>query len=263
MAETFKNIRFEKDDKVATVTIDRPERKNAIDIDTTLELRALVDRIKQDSEILTLILTGSGDDAFISGGDLKYFQTLDSLHKGREMSILYGDLLDSIEGIDIPVIAAINGYAFGGGCEFALACDYRIASKEARFGFRQINMGIMTSWGGGKRLVRTVGRSKALLLMLTGEIISAEKALSLGLVDKVVEKNEVVPIAKDLAKRISKNAPLSIRFIKKLVNSCVDMTGRDANLLETELFSILWGSEDHDEAVEAFFAKREPVFKGK
>ncbi len=112
-------------------------------------------------------------------------------------------------------------------------------------------------------MVRTVGRSKALLLMLTGEIISAEKALSLGLVDKVVEKNEVVPIAKDLAKRISKNAPLSIRFIKKLVNSCVDMTGRDANLLETELFSILWGSEDHGEAVEAFFAKREPVFKGK
>lgn len=121
----------------------------------------------------------------------------------------------------------------------------------------------MTSWGGGKRLVRTVGRSKALLLMLTGEIISAEKALSLGLVDKVVEKNEVVPIAKDLTKRISKSAPLSIRFIKKLVNSCVDMTQRDANLLETELFSILWGSEDHDEAVEAFFAKREPVFKGK
>lgn len=121
----------------------------------------------------------------------------------------------------------------------------------------------MTSWGGGKRLVRTVGRSKALLLMLTGEIISAEKTLGLGLVDKVVEKNEVVPIAKDLAKRISKSAPLSIRFIKKLVNSCVDMTQRDANLLETELFSILWGSEDHDEAVEAFFAKREPVFKGK
>lgn len=263
MAETFKNIRFERDDKVATVTIDRPERKNAIDIDTMLELRGLVDRVKGDSEILTLILTGSGDEAFISGGDLKYFQTLDGLHKGREMSILYGNVLDSIEGLDIPVIGAINGYAFGGGCEFALACDYRIASKEARFGFRQINMGIMTSWGGGNRLVRTVGRSKALLLMLTGDIISAEEALSLGLVDRVAEKNEVLPTAKDLAKRICKNAPLSIRFIKRLVNSCVDMSSRDANLLETELFSILWGSEDHDEAVEAFFAKREPKYKGK
>jgi enoyl-CoA hydratase len=263
MGKTFKNMRFEKDDKVATITIDRPGRKNAIDIDTVLELRDLVDRIKQDREILSLIVTGSGDEAFISGGDLKYFQMLDSLHKGREMSILCGDLLDSIEGLDIPVIGAINGYAFGGGCEFALACDYRIASKEARFGFRQINMGIMTSWGGGKRLVRTVGRSKALLLMLTGEIISADEALSLGLVDRVVEKNEVLPVAKDLSKRISKNAPLSIRFIKRLVDSCVDMSRRDANLLETELFSILWGSEDHDEAVQAFFAKREPDFKGK
>jgi enoyl-CoA hydratase/carnithine racemase len=263
MGETFKNIRFERDDKVATVTIDRPERKNAIDIDTTLELGVLVDQIKGDSEILTLILTGSGDEAFISGGDLKYFQTLDSLHKGREMSILCGNLLDSIEGLDIPVIAAINGYAFGGGCEFALACDYRIASKEARFGFRQINMGIMTSWGGGKRLVQTVGRSKALLLMLTGDIISAEEALSFGLVDRVVEKNEVLSIAKDLAKRICKNAPLSIRFIKRLVHSCEDMARRDANLLETELFSILWGSEDHEEAVEAFFAKREPQYKSR
>jgi len=263
MGETFKNIRFERDDKVATVTIDRPERKNAIDIDTMLELRVLVDQIKQNSEILTLILTGSGDEAFISGGDLKYFQTLDSLHKGREMSILCGNLLDSIEGLDIPVIGAINGYAFGGGCEFALACDYRIASKEAKFGFRQINMGIMTSWGGGKRLVRTVGRSKALLLMLTGDIISAEEALDLGLVDTVVEKIEVLPTAKKLAKRISKHAPLSIRFIKRLVSSCIDMTSRDANLLETELFSILWASEDHNEAVEAFFAKREPVFKRK
>ena len=151
MGKTFKNIRFETDDKVATVTIDRPERRNAIDIDTTLELEVLLDQIKGNREILTLILTGSGDEAFISGGDLKYFQTLDSLYKGREMSILCGNLLDSIEGLDIPVIAAINGYAFGGGCEFALACDYRIASKEARFGFRQIKMGIMTSWGGGKR----------------------------------------------------------------------------------------------------------------
>ena len=263
MEKKSKHIIFEREDKVATITINRPERKNAIDIGMMLELRDLIEQIKQNSDILALILTGRGDEAFISGGDLKYFQSLDSLYKGREMSILCGNLLDSVEGLDIPVIGAINGYAFGGGCEFALACDYRIASKEARFGFRQINMGIMSSWGGGKRLVRAVGRSRALLLMLTGDIISAEEAHSLGLVDLVVEKNEVLGKAKDLAKRISKNAPLSIRFIKRLVNSCVDMTSRNANLLETELFSILWGSEDHDEAVKAFFAKREPVFKGR
>jgi enoyl-CoA hydratase len=262
MGRTYNNIKFERDGKVGTVTIDRPERRNAIDVDTMWELRHLVDQIKHDDDILTLILTGSGDEAFISGGDLKYFRSLDSLYKGRDMSILCKELLDRIEGLDIPVIGAINGYAFGGGCEFALACDYRIASKEAKFGFRQINMGIMTSWGGGKRLVRTVGKSKALLLMLTGDIISAHEALDLGLVDQIVEKYEVLPTAKNLAKRISKNAPLSIRFMKRLVHSSMDMTARDANLLETELFSILWGSEDHDEAVEAFFAKREPEFKG-
>lgn len=117
--------------------------------------------------------------------------------------------------------------------------------------------------GGGKRLVRTVGKSKALFLMLTGDVISAEVALNFGLVDRVVEKSEVLPTAKELAKRISENAPLSIRFIKRFLNCCTDMTSRDANLLETEMFSILWGSQDHSEAVEAFFAKREPTFKGK
>lgn len=263
MAEAFKNIRFEREDKIATIMINRPERKNAIDVDTMLELQEAVQQIEREREILTLILTGSGDEAFISGGDLKYFQTLDDLYKGREMSIICGNLLDSIEGLDIPVIAAINGYAFGGGCEFTLACDYRIASKEARFGFRQINMGIMTSWGGGKRLVRTVGKSKALMLLLTGDIISAEEAFNLGLVDRLTEKNEVLLKAEELAKSISKNAPLSIRFIKRFLNCCIDMSSRDANLLETEMFSILWGSEDHNEAVEAFFAKREPKFKGK
>ena len=124
-------------------------------------------------------------------------------------------------------------------------------------------MGIMTSWGGGKRLVRTVGKSKALMLMLTGDIISAEEALGLGLVDRVTEKEEVLSQAKDLARRISDNAPLSIRFIKRFLNASMDMSSRDANLLETEMFSILWGSEDHNEAVEAFFAKRKPDFKGK
>jgi enoyl-CoA hydratase len=263
MVGEFKNIRFEREDKVATITINRPERKNAIDVNTMSELQEVVQQIEREKEILALILTGSGDEAFISGGDLKYFQTLDNLYKGREMSILCGNLLNNIEGLDIPVIAAINGYAFGGGCEFALACDYRIASKEAKFGFRQINMGIMSSWGGGKRLVRTVGKPKALMLMLTGDIISAEEAFKLGLVDRLVDKNEVLLTARDLAMRISKNAPLSIRFIKRFLNSCTDMSSRDANLLETEMFSILWGSEDHSEAVDAFFAKREPKFKGK
>jgi enoyl-CoA hydratase len=263
MTSSFKNIKVEIDSKVCTVTINRSERKNAMDVDTFMELSDLVDQVEYNDEILALIITGNGDESFSSGGDLKYLKTLDTLHKGREMSSVCGNVLDRIEGLDIPVIGAINGYAFGGGCEFALACDYRIASKEATFGFRQITMGIMTSWGGGKRLVRTVGKSKALMMLLTGDIISAKEALDLGFVDLLVEKNEVLSFAKELAGRIVKNAPLSIRFIKKFINSCVDMSSRDANLLETELFSILWGSEDHNEAVEAFFGKRKARFKGK
>ena len=123
MVEAFKNIKFERADKFATVTVDRPERKNAIDVETMSELREVIQRIEGDKDILVLILTGVGDEAFISGGDLKYFQTLDTLYKGRDMSAQCGDLLDRIEGLDIPVIGAINGYAFGGGCEFALACE--------------------------------------------------------------------------------------------------------------------------------------------
>ena len=263
MAQPIRNIKFETDHKVCTVTIDRPERKNAMDVNTFMELDRLVDQIENNDEVLALILTGSGDESFCSGGDLKYLKGLDTLQKGREMSIVCGNVFERIAALDIPVIGAINGYAFGGGCEFALACDYRIASKAATFGFRQITMGIMTSWGGGKRLVRTVGKSKALMLLLTGATVSAEEALNLGLVDQLVEKNEVLPSAKALAQTIVKNAPLSIRFIKKFIHSCDDMSGRDANLLETELFSILWGSEDHNEAVAAFFEKREPQFKGK
>jgi enoyl-CoA hydratase len=263
MADHYGNLRVEVDGKTAIVTIDRPQRKNAIDIVTMKELDTALDRIASDEGILALILSGGGEEAFIAGGDLKYFQTLDTLHKGREMSILCSNLLDRLEGLDIPVIAAIDGYAFGGGCEFALACDVRIASKKAIFGFRQINMGIMTSWGGGKRLVRIVGKSKALLLLLTGDTLSATEALELGLVDKVVEQGQALTEAKDLARRITNNAPLGVRFIKRFLNSCVEMSARDANLLETEMFSILWDSEDHYEAVEAFFGKRSPVFKGR
>jgi enoyl-CoA hydratase len=263
MSESFNNINMVVEDKFATIMVDRPERKNAVDVETMLELQEAIRQIDSNKEVLTVILTGSGDEAFISGGDLKYFKSLDTLGKGRDMSILCGNLLDQLEGLDIPIIGAINGYAFGGGCEFALACDYRIASREAQFGFRQIKMGIMTSWGGGKRLVRTVGKSKALMMMLTGDTVSAEEALSMGLVDRVVDKDEVVPAARELAKRISINAPQSIRFIKRFLNSCGDMSAKDANLLETEMFAILWGSEDHQEAVDAFFEKRDPKFKGR
>lgn len=262
MKTSGQNIKLAIEDAVVTVTIDRPNRKNAIDVETMIELEDALRQIEQDRHILVMILTGGGDEAFISGGDLKYFKSLDSLLKGREMSVLCSNVLNHLEKLDIPVIAAINGYAFGGGCEFALACDFRIASWNAKFGFRQINMGIMTSWGGGKRLVNTVGKSKALMLMLTGDIITAEEALAVGLVDRVVDEGRALSEAETLARKIAKNAPLSIRFIKSFTHSAMDMSSTHASMLETEMFSILWGSSDHDEAVKAFFEKRDARFKG-
>jgi len=262
MKKNLENIKFEVKDAVATVTIDRPDRKNAIDVKTMHELEDIVREIENDATILCVILTGGGDDAFISGGDLKYFMSLNSLLSGRDMSLLCSKLLNRLEGLDIPVIAAINGYAFGGGCEFAMACDYRIASKNAKFGFRQINMGIMTSWGGGKRLVNTIGKSKAMMLMLTGDIITAEEAFQINLINQIVDEGNALSEAVALARRIVKHAPLSIKFIKSFTNSCMDMSSNQANVLESEMFSILWASSDHDEAVKAFFEKRDAHFKG-
>lgn len=259
----FKNISYEKEARIGTITISRPEVKNAINRETLEELEALVKELEKDEDLMVLILTGGGEEAFISGGDLKYLRSLETIHDGRNFSLRGQALLNSIENLDIPVIAAINGYALGGGCEVALACDMRIASERATFSFRQAKMGIMTGWGGALRLLRLVGRAQCLQLLLTGKTLSAQEALRIGLADMVVPHEEVTKAALQLATEITKNAPLSIRFIKRLVNHGAEMPLKEGINYEAELFCTLWTSYDHREAESAFFEKRNPKFEGR
>jgi enoyl-CoA hydratase len=234
-----------------------------VDVETLGELENLLGGLERDRECLALILTGSGDECFISGGDLRQLRELDDLHKGREMCLRGQRVLSGLEGLDIPVIAAVNGSAYGGGCEFALACDLRIASREAEFSFRQVKLGIMTGWGGATRLHRIVGRSQAMRLLLTGAPIGAEEARAIGLVDEVVPRGEVLSRARELAGEIVSGAPLAVRFVKRVLNHVRDMPVHAGIAYEAELFSILWDSRDHREAERAYFAKEKPRWKGK
>jgi enoyl-CoA hydratase len=173
------------------------------------------------------------------------------------------EVTDMLAHFPWPVIAAVNGRAVGGGCETAIACDFRIASETAELGMRQIKLGIMSGWGGGPRLIHLVGRSRALLLMLTGEMLKARDALAIGLVDEIVPPDRVVDRALELARSIAANAPLAVRAYKRLANETAQVPLEAAIALETELFGPVWVSEDHEECVRAFFEKRPPVLTGK
>lgn len=258
----FKNITYEQDGRVGILTINRPEVRNAIDIDTMEELEVLLDQLERDRELTALIVTGAGDEAFVAGGDLKYFQTLDTIYKGRDMSLRMQHILNRIERLDFPVIAALNGYAFGGGCEVMVACDIRVCDERAQMGFRQVAFGIMCGWGGANRLQRIIGRSRALMLLLTGDVIEAPRAFELGLVDVLAPAGKAVEEARALAHRMAENAPLSVRFTKRALHVGKDMPLSASIDYEAELFCTLWASADHEEAVEAFFAKRKPTFRG-
>lgn len=256
------NFNVERDSAgIVTLTVNRPGAKNAIDLETMRELSSFLDELDKDASVRALIVTGAGEEAFISGGDLKHFRSLTTVYDGRDMSLMMQSILNRLEALEIPVIAAINGYAFGGGCEVAVTCDFRIAEEHAKFGFRQIKMGIMSAWGGGQRLLRLVGRSEALRLMLTGDTIDAPEALRIGLVNRVVPKGGALAAAKEMAGKIAENPVMSVRLIKRSVNEGRDMPLRAAIAYEAEMLALLWGTDDHREAEAAFVEKRKPVFR--
>jgi enoyl-CoA hydratase len=258
----FKNLIFERRERVGLITINRPQVQNAISIETMQELAQLLDRVEKEPDLRALVITGSGETAFVAGGDLKDFRRLNTFQAGRWMSLYMQGILNRLEDLDQPVVAAINGYAFGGGCEVAVACDFRIAAEGAQLGFRQVRFGIMTGWGGAQRLLRLVGRPKALELLLTGDVVSAQEALAIGLVDKVVPNGQALTAALELAGRIAQNPPLALRNIKRAINKGWEMPLRAAIAYEAELFAATWDSEDHREAERAFAERRAPEFKG-
>ena len=259
----LETLRVERAGAVATVTIARPEVKNALDPATIRELDGVLAALEEDEALLAVVLTGAGDDAFVSGGDLKALQQVAGAEAGRRMARATQRVFARLEALEVPVIAAINGAVYGGGTELAAACDLRVATETASVGFKQVQMGIMPAWGLSYRLPRIVGRSTALELLLTGRTLTAREAHEVGFVDRVVGPGAAGEAARELARTIAENPPLSVRLIKQAVQGGRDAPAEAAGVLEAALFGLTWGSEDHAEAVRAFFEKRAPRWKGR
>ncbi len=257
----YKNLTLDILDRVATLTISRPEVKNAIDLATMDELDDAVSVLEADGNIQAAILTGAGG-TFVSGGDLKSLETLEGAEAGGAMSRRMQGILSRLEGLEVPVIAAIEGYALGGGAEVAMACDLRVAAADARIAFKQITMGIMVGWGGGQRLRDLVGRGRALELLLTGDVVTGEEAHRLGIVERVVPSGKALAEAGALAGRVAAQPPLAVRAIKRALYRGEAMPREAGINFEAECFAALWGSRDHDEAVKAHFETRPPRFRG-
>lgn len=257
---TSKYMLVDKEKEIAIVTINRPEVRNALDRNGWLELRENLVALDRDDAVRVIIITGAGDKAFMAGADLKVLRQRSVLEtlKGETSSVLRG-----IEQMSKPVIAAVNGYALGGGCELALACDIRIASENARFGQTEINVGVLPGAGGTQRLRRLVGLGKALELILTGEIITAQEAEKIGLVNKVVSHEKLLDEAKEMARKISEKSPVVVRLARAAVLSGSETDFSTSLLLEILFQSVVFSTEDHLEGINAFLEKRRPQYKNR
>lgn len=247
---------------VATVTINRPQVHNAISLAVMEELERVLDWLESAAEISAVVLTGAGDRTFVSGGDLKDFEQITTYQAAVAMSRRMQRITARLRGLPIPVVGAINGDCLGGGCEVALACDIRVVSDQARFGFKQVNLGITPAWGGRRRLVRLIGRSRALTLLLTGELIDAAEAQRIGLADRVAASDKVLEAAVALADSIAQNPRMAVRAIKRMVEIDDASESESAREFEADLFAQTWISDDHQEALDARKEKRAPHFKG-
>jgi enoyl-CoA hydratase len=259
--ENFSNILVERDAGVATVTINRPKVLNALNAQTFDELRRALLAFRHDPEVRAVILTGAGDKSFIAGADINEL-SVQSPIGGRDHALRGQHVLDLIENLGKPVIAAINGYALGGGCEVAMACTIRIAADTARLGQPEINLGIIPGYAGTQRLPRLVGRGRALELLLTGDHISAGEAHGIGLVNRVVAPGELMAEARRIAQALAAKAPIAMRYILDAVNKGLQMPLAEAQVFEATLFGLVSTTEDMREGTRAFLEKRTAVFKG-
>jgi enoyl-CoA hydratase len=249
-------------DRVSTVTINRPDKLNALNATAKTELRDLFTDLKTNPDVDVAVLTGAGDKAFVAGTDIKELTELDG-ETGKEFSARGQEVFDSIENLGKPVIAAVNGYALGGGCELALACHIRIASENARFGQPEVNLGVIPGYGGTQRLARLIGRGRAMEMILTGNQIDAQEALRIGLVNKVVAQAELISTALATAKAIAGKGQIAVRMALKAVNMTQETTLSDGQKLEASLFGVCCDSADFKEGTTAFLEKRKPQFTNK
>jgi len=258
----FRTLKIEIEDRIALVTLNQPEVLNALNQATMEELEeAFLERLKQD-DVGAVILTGAGEKAFVAGGDIKELAALDPL-EARAKSRQGHRLLELIEGFSKPVMAAINGFCLGGGCELALACHIRIAAESAQIGLPEVKLGLIPGYGGTQRLPRLVGKGKAMEMILSGESIGAQEAERVGLVNGVVSREDLIPRCRELATGILANGPLAVRYCIEAINSGLDMPLPEATRLEASLFSLCFATEDMKEGTRAFIEKRKPKFKGR
>lgn len=256
----YKNIIVEKKEGIGYIKINRPQVLNALNHETIKEIKDAIGRLENDKEIKVVILTGEGK-AFIAGADIKAMVDMNTL-EAKEFAELGHGMLKAIENSRLIFIAAVNGYALGGGCETMMACDIVIAGKNAKIGQPEINLGIHPGFGGTQRLPRIVGILKAKELLLTGRTIDAEEALKIGLVNTVVEDSKLLEEAEKIAKEIASKSSIQIRFIKELVNKGINVDLETANSLEISYFSSSFATYDQKEGMKAFLEKRKPSFKG-
>jgi len=256
-------VLYEAADRVATITLNRPEALNSLDPESLFELNDAFQRANAEAEVRVVILTGTGGKAFCTGSDLK--KTMPPKESFAELTFGRPKWLYPFAGMEIdkPTICAVNGYALAGGMELALACDIRIASTNAQFGQSEVRVGSIPAAGGTQRLPRTIGRSDAMLMMLTGNSISAEEALRIGLVSRIVPPGDLIAVAREIALRIAENAPLAVRAVKRLVGDGMDMPLFAAIQAEQFALGLLRDSEDRLEGRRAFQEKRKPNYQGR
>jgi enoyl-CoA hydratase len=259
---TFENLNIDEDDAVRIVTFNRPKVLNALNAQTLSDLANAIAAFKDDPGVRAVVLTGAGEKSFVAGADINELAVQTPV-QGKEHARRGQAIFDAIETLGKPVLAAINGFALGGGCELAMACTIRLAADTARFGQPEINLGIIPGYAGSQRLPRLVGKGIALEIMLTGDMITAQRAYEIGLVNRVVPAAELMTEAKKLAHTLASKAPIAIRYIIEAVNQGLDAPLPVAQFLETSLFGTIASSEDMKEGTKAFLEKRKAVWQGK
>jgi enoyl-CoA hydratase len=261
-APALENVLYEKKDGIAYVTLNRPKVLNALSQRTWQDLRAAFEDARDDPTVRGVILTGAGDKAFIAGADISEIAHMTAVD--AEKFSRYGqDVLTLIENLGKPVIAAVNGFALGGGCETAMACTIRVASEHARFGQPEVALGIIPGGGGTQRLPRLVGKGRALQIILSGAMMTAQEAYRIGLVNEVVPATDLIPRAEAILKQIFANAPVAIRFSLEAVNRGLETSQAEGMALEASLFGLCAGTEDKHEGTQAFLQKRPAKFTGR
>jgi enoyl-CoA hydratase/carnithine racemase len=260
--DTLENLLIERDGPIAIIIVNRPKVLNALNSQTMDELRRAMLSFRYDDSVRAVVITGAGEKAFIAGADINEL-AVQSPTSGRDHAMRGQHVLELIENLGKPVIAAINGYALGGGCELAMACTIRIAADTAKIGQPEINLGLIPGYAGSQRLPRLIGAGRALELLLTGEQITAPEAHRLGLVNRVVPAANLLAEARTLAAALAAKAPIAVRYIIDSVHKGLQMSFGDAQVFEATLFGLVASTEDMREGTRAFLEKRKPEFKGK